>query len=351
MWKVRPSLARRDSAVTTSAVSCSTISWTRREAAAVCPSTARNALVIATEILPASKRETVPLRRITCIGGCASDAARDSGRNRMIGADLASRSTESDIFQGPVDMVGAGCRRRRCMNCRSRAPAWVCERPPDTPPVDVFGVAAGLLARRSRSHPVFPTRCGVSDFDREQLTAYSCGGSAGFSRNLRDSPASLLATKSCDVADRDGYIWCYSPRGVNAFEEVIAKFWPRLCKGCANLFAPDGASSRVDARAALPISGCVEVLRVPLDPELRGKPVQCRRCPRNCKRRAAVQRKSLKPQRFGKAGQQQRPASQETCPDEMFVHGRGVPVVRQAAVARATSPACVRHGLCPQSWG
>ena len=90
------------------------------------------------------------------------------------------------------------------------------------------------LAGRGRTL-VFPTRCGVSDVDREQLTAYSCGGSAGFSRGSRDSPASLLATKSCDVVDRDGYIWCYSPRGVNAFEAVIAKFRPRLCKGCENL--------------------------------------------------------------------------------------------------------------------
>ena len=57
--------------------------------------------------------------------------------------------------------------------------------------------------------------------------------------------------------------------------------------------------------------------------------MQCRRCPRNCKRRAAVQHKSLKPRGFGKAGQQQRPVSQETCPDNIFVHGRGVPVVRQ----------------------
>jgi len=31
----------------------------------------------------------------------------------------------------------------------------------------------------------------------------------------------------------------------------------------------------------------------------------------------------------------------------MFVHGRGVPVVREAAVARATSPACVRHAFAP----
>jgi hypothetical protein len=99
-------------------------------------------------------------------------------------------------------------------------------------PWTCFGVAAGLLARRSRSPPVFPTRCGVSDVDREQLTAYSCGGSAGFSRGSRDSPASLLATKSCDVVDRDGYIWCYSLRPVNARSDAVAKFRVELCKAC-----------------------------------------------------------------------------------------------------------------------
>ena len=61
----------------------------------------------------------------------------------------------------------------------------------------------------------------------------------------------------------------------------------------------------LDAARLLQIIRIVEVLRVPLDPELRGKPVQRRRCPRNCKRRAAVQLKSLKPHGFGKAGQQQ----------------------------------------------
>jgi hypothetical protein len=101
-------------------------------------------------------------------------------------------------------------------------------------PWTCFGVAAGLLARRSRSPPVFPTRCGVSDVDREQLTAYSCGGSAGFSRGSRDSPASLLATKSCDVVDRDGYIWCYSLRPVNARSDAVAKFRLELCKACEN---------------------------------------------------------------------------------------------------------------------
>ena len=52
---------------------------TRADAAPWPPLTARNALVIATEILLASNFETAPLRRITCIGGCAPGAASDSG--------------------------------------------------------------------------------------------------------------------------------------------------------------------------------------------------------------------------------------------------------------------------------
>ena len=49
---------------------------------------------------------------------------------------------------------------------------------------------------------------------------------------------------------------------------------------------------------------------------LRGNPVsptgQCRGCPRNCKRRAAVT-SATDAKRVGKARQQHRPASQETC--------------------------------------
>jgi len=48
------------------------------------------------------------------------------------------------------------------------------------------------LAGRCCSH-VFPMQTLHQwHMDREQLTAYSCGGSAGFSRHRRDSPASLL---------------------------------------------------------------------------------------------------------------------------------------------------------------
>src|SRR5438445_11698490 len=90
---------------------------------------------------------------------------------------------DSDIGR-PRDVVEAGCLWGRCIECaaRKRRHGSASDRR-DTPPVDVFfGVAAGLLARRSTSPPVFPMRSRISDVKREQLTAYSCGGSAGISR-------------------------------------------------------------------------------------------------------------------------------------------------------------------------
>src|SRR5437016_3133097 len=168
MWKVRPSLMRRDSAPTTSAVNCSTTSCTRREAAAVWPSTARNALVIATEILLASNFETAPLRRITCIGRPVSGATSFSGRNWNKGAALVSSemdAEDSDIGRPRSAVVEAGCllgTLHRMRGAKHRHGSASDRR--DTPPVDVFfGVAAGLLARRSTSHPVFPMQSRISD--------------------------------------------------------------------------------------------------------------------------------------------------------------------------------------------
>jgi hypothetical protein len=111
------------------------------------------------------------------------------------------------------------------------------------------------------------------------------GAAPDSSREIRDSPASLLATKSCDVMDRDAYIWCYSPWPVNGPRKISI----RLCKGCENHAPQDVHPGRVDAHTALPISERVVVLRERNFPELRGKPVRRRSCPRNCKRRAAVQ--------------------------------------------------------------
>ena len=64
---------RRLKVPTTCSVSLATVSWIRLLAAAVPPSTARNALVMATDILLSSKLVTVPLRLMTrnCPGAVA----------------------------------------------------------------------------------------------------------------------------------------------------------------------------------------------------------------------------------------------------------------------------------------
>jgi hypothetical protein len=60
----------------------------------------------------------------------------------------------------------------------------------DTPPVDVYVVEAGLLARGSVLLSGLPkTLASFSDIVGQRLAAYSCGGSAGF------APASLLASE------------------------------------------------------------------------------------------------------------------------------------------------------------
>ena len=74
MWMVPPEGIRRWKVAVTCSVRRATVSWMRLEAAAVPPSTARNALVIATEILLISNGTTVPLRLITriCPGAVAA---------------------------------------------------------------------------------------------------------------------------------------------------------------------------------------------------------------------------------------------------------------------------------------
>ena len=115
--------------------------------------------------------------------------------------------------------------RDAASNARATSPAHGSASDRRTPrPWTFFGVAAGLLACRSSSPPAFPMRSRISDSnDRGQLTAYSCGGSAGFSRQQCDTPTSLLATKSCDPIDRDVYMWCYSGEGVNGVEKTNAR--------------------------------------------------------------------------------------------------------------------------------
>ena len=65
-------------------------------------------------------------------------------------------------------------------------------------PVDVYVVAAGLLAHGSMLLSGLPeTLAGFSDFVGQRLTAYSCGGSAGV------TPASLLAPGKLNPENHD----------------------------------------------------------------------------------------------------------------------------------------------------
>jgi hypothetical protein len=91
-------------------------------------------------------------------------------------------------------------------------------------PWTFFGVAAGLLACRSSSHPVFPMRGRISDVRIGGNSLLTVAGAAPDSRRLsRDTPASLLATKSCDPVDRDAYMWCHSQESVNGVEKTYAR--------------------------------------------------------------------------------------------------------------------------------
>ncbi|MCY1492313.1 hypothetical protein D9M68_261190 [compost metagenome] len=65
MWMVPPEGMRRLKVAVTCSVRRATVSWMREEAAAVPPSTARKALVMATVILSSVYGTTVPLRLIT----------------------------------------------------------------------------------------------------------------------------------------------------------------------------------------------------------------------------------------------------------------------------------------------
>jgi hypothetical protein len=79
---VPPEGMRRWKVVVTCSVSLATTSWMRLDAAAVPPSTARKALVMATEILLASNGgTTVPLRLMTrsCPGAVAARGYRRVG--------------------------------------------------------------------------------------------------------------------------------------------------------------------------------------------------------------------------------------------------------------------------------
>jgi len=70
-----------------------------------------------------------------------------------------------------------------------------------------FGVAAGLLARRSASYPVFPMRGRISDVKSGTTHCLQLRGQRRILARSRNAPASLLATSCWGLADRDIYMW------------------------------------------------------------------------------------------------------------------------------------------------
>jgi hypothetical protein len=90
-------------------------------------------------------------------------------------------------------------------------------------PWTFFGVAAGLLARRSASYPVFPMRGRISDVKSGTTHCLQLRGQRRTLARSRDTPASLLATKSCDIAGRDAYMWYYSGQSVNGALEIAGR--------------------------------------------------------------------------------------------------------------------------------
>ena len=102
----------------------------------------------------------------------------------------ASRSIETDIGRPRACCNFLGAWAEGAWSRRGNAPKHATAGHPARG--RSFGVAAGLLARSSALNPVFPMRKRISDIGRIQLTAYSCGGSAGFVASECNSPASHL---------------------------------------------------------------------------------------------------------------------------------------------------------------
>src|SRR5205085_7321319 len=118
------------------------------------------------------------------------------------------RDRERVTSRDPVAMLlGLDVREDAASNARTGNAGMSLQAPPGHPAHGrFFGVAAGLLARRSPLSPVFPMRCRISDVKIGNNSLLTVAGAAPDSRKTRDTSASLLATKSCDLADRDFYM-------------------------------------------------------------------------------------------------------------------------------------------------
>src|SRR5512139_3916488 len=106
MWMAPPSGLRFISAATTASVSFATSSRTRAEAAPWPPLMARNALVIAMEILAGSKATTAPLRRITLYCAKRGSAAAVLGDSAVIDSRIAGNgAAEEEALVTCMDLV------------------------------------------------------------------------------------------------------------------------------------------------------------------------------------------------------------------------------------------------------
>ena len=125
------------------------------------------------------------------------------------------------------NMLGAWAERTR---------AWIrdgesrpCEQPPGHPARGRSAVAAGLLARGSSPLSGLPERfIGASDALRQQLAAYSCGGSAGLAlAGSTRLPSWLRAKQKRPGEPRRRHLWAIAHESRSLSLMQLA---PQLCR-------------------------------------------------------------------------------------------------------------------------
>src|SRR6266536_3198753 len=90
----------------------------------------------------------------------------------------------------PVVLLGLDVLGRRCIECRAQSTGMILRATAGTPrPWTFFGVAAGLLARRSASYPVFPMRGRISDVKSGTTHCLQLRGQRRILAHSRDTPA------------------------------------------------------------------------------------------------------------------------------------------------------------------
>ena len=128
------------------------------------------------------------------------------------------RDRERVTSRDPVAMLlGLDVREDAASNARAGNAGMSLQAPPGHPARGRFLVSRQVswLAGQ-RCSRVFPMRCRISDVKIGNNSLLTVAGAAPDSRALlAQPPASLLATMTCVMMDRDGYMWRYSPQSVN----------------------------------------------------------------------------------------------------------------------------------------